>query len=127
MSGLEETTERWFGMSPERWAVTFARGRDAYLRAAWWDGVVLGSIWGPIAYSLNRPPGTPVLGWPIVGWMVECALGVGVLRVLGGLYEWHRLLRKYGPVPPPAAWNRDTHVDPQPRMSPHANDHPRGT
>ena len=127
MPGLEETTERWFGTSPERWTVTFARGREAYLRAAWWDGVGLGCIWGPLLFAMNRPAGAPLLGWPILGWLVECALGLGMLRVLGHLYEWHRLLRKYGPVPPPVEWNRNTHVDAETPASPHANDHPRGT
>jgi hypothetical protein len=114
-------------MSPERWAVTFAHGRGAYLREAWWDGVRFGSIWGPILYGMNRPTGAPLLGWPIVGWLVECALAVGALRVLGHLYEWHRLLRKYGSVPPPAEQHGSVDVRPQARMSPHANDHPRGT
>jgi hypothetical protein len=102
MSRLEVTTERWFGTPPERWPALYRRGRGAYLQAGLRSALFQGPVLGVFQHAWLRPSGTPLLAPSLLTWIVAATVGVAVLRALGGLYEWHRLLRKYGPVPPDA-------------------------
>ena len=94
-----ERRERWFGTPPEQWPVLYRRGRAAYLQAELRSALMQAIPLAAIQHALLRPPGTPFWSRDLLAWILAAMLGLALLRVLGALYEWGRLLRKYGPVP----------------------------